>query len=118
MEWQTGLYLLERAWALGNRPPSPTAPDSTRMNTTEVFNGVRYPGYIHSLESLKAACSFQFQDTDVLLVTFPKSGERDWDKEPGEPNTQGFLPSTVPRSPFWHYRVDTCALSLSPVNLA
>lgn len=56
------------------------APDSTsmneRMNTTEIFDGIRFPGFLHTPESLKAACSFQFQDTDVLLVTFPKSGER------------------------------------------
>ncbi|XP_028736611.1 bile salt sulfotransferase-like isoform X2 [Peromyscus leucopus] len=45
-----------------------------RMNTTEIFDGVRFPGFMHTLESLKAACAFQFQDTDVLLVTFPKSG--------------------------------------------
>lgn len=47
---------------------------SERVNTTEIFEGIRFPGYIHTLESLKAACAFQFQDTDVLLVTFPKSG--------------------------------------------
>ncbi|KAL6082911.1 hypothetical protein STEG23_002605 [Scotinomys teguina] len=45
-----------------------------RMNTTEIFDGIRFPGFMHTLESLKAACAFQFQDTDVLLVTFPKSG--------------------------------------------
>lgn len=54
------------------------APASTsmnaRMNTTEIFDGIRFPGFMHTPESLKAACSFQFQDTDVLLVTFPKSG--------------------------------------------
>lgn len=49
---------------------------SERMNTTEIFEGIRFPGFMHTLESLKAACAFQFQDTDVLLVTFPKSGER------------------------------------------
>ncbi|XP_055477425.1 sulfotransferase 2B1-like [Psammomys obesus] len=47
---------------------------SERMNTTEIFDGIRFPGFMHTPESLKAACSFQFQDTDVLLVTFPKSG--------------------------------------------
>ncbi|XP_012891121.1 PREDICTED: sulfotransferase family cytosolic 2B member 1-like [Dipodomys ordii] len=45
-----------------------------RMDTVEVFNGVRLPGFMHTPESLRTACSFQFQDTDVLLVTFPKSG--------------------------------------------
>ncbi|EGV94060.1 sulfotransferase 2B1 [Cricetulus griseus] len=47
---------------------------SERMNTTEIFDGIRFPGFMHTLESLKAACAFQFQDTDILLVTFPKSG--------------------------------------------
>ncbi|KAL1784717.1 sulfotransferase family cytosolic 2B member 1 [Sigmodon hispidus] len=45
-----------------------------RMTTTEIFHGIRFPGFMHTPESLKAACAFQFQDTDVLLVTFPKSG--------------------------------------------
>ncbi|XP_075833688.1 sulfotransferase 2B1-like isoform X1 [Microtus pennsylvanicus] len=44
------------------------------MNTTVIFDGIRFPGFIHTLESLKAASAFQFQDKDVLLVTFPKSG--------------------------------------------
>ncbi|KAM4834009.1 sulfotransferase 2B1-like [Thomomys bottae] len=47
---------------------------SGRMHSEEVFNGVRLPGFMHTPESLQTACSFQFQDTDVLLVTFPKSG--------------------------------------------
>lgn len=64
-----------------------------RMNITEIFDGIRYPGYLHTQESLKAACSFQFQDTDILLVTFPKSGERQAgtrsvDNRPGLPSTR------------------------------
>lgn len=82
MGWQTDLYLLKRALALDKKDSLPysLAPDSTnmneRMNTTEIFDGIRYPGYVHTQESLKAACSFQFEDTDIVLVTFPKSGER------------------------------------------
>ncbi|XP_051024721.1 sulfotransferase 2B1-like [Acomys russatus] len=45
-----------------------------RMTTTEIFDGIRFPGFMHTSESLRAACSLQFQDTDILLVTFPKSG--------------------------------------------
>nr|XP_044989519.1 sulfotransferase 2B1-like isoform X2 [Jaculus jaculus] len=45
-----------------------------RMNSVEVFDGIRFPGFMHSQESLRAACGFQFKDTDILLVTFPKSG--------------------------------------------
>ncbi|KAM5262539.1 sulfotransferase 2A1-like [Ctenodactylus gundi] len=44
------------------------------MNAVEVFDGIRYPGFCHTQESLKAPSTFQFRDTDVLLVTFPKSG--------------------------------------------
>ncbi|XP_040837953.1 sulfotransferase 2B1-like [Ochotona curzoniae] len=47
---------------------------SRSLDSEEVFDGIRFPGFIHTPESLQAACSFQFQDTDVLLVTFPKSG--------------------------------------------
>ncbi|XP_005415173.1 PREDICTED: sulfotransferase family cytosolic 2B member 1-like [Chinchilla lanigera] len=44
------------------------------MDSVEVFKGIRFPGFMHTQESLRTACGFQFQDTDVLLVTFPKSG--------------------------------------------
>uniref|UniRef100_A0A8C0X1P7 Sulfotransferase n=1 Tax=Castor canadensis TaxID=51338 RepID=A0A8C0X1P7_CASCN len=49
---------------------------SNHRDVVEVFDGIRFPGFMHTTESLKAACSFEFQDTDVLLVTFPKSGEK------------------------------------------
>ncbi|XP_068941628.1 sulfotransferase 2B1-like isoform X1 [Petaurus breviceps papuanus] len=45
-----------------------------RIKVTEVFEGISMPGKMHTQESLHAATNFQFQDTDVLLVTFPKSG--------------------------------------------
>ncbi|XP_072492467.1 sulfotransferase 2B1-like isoform X2 [Notamacropus eugenii] len=45
-----------------------------RIKVTEVFEGISMPGHLHTQESLNAATNFQFQDTDVLLVTFPKSG--------------------------------------------
>ncbi|XP_027703388.1 sulfotransferase family cytosolic 2B member 1-like [Vombatus ursinus] len=45
-----------------------------KFKVTEVFEGISMPGYLHTQESLRAATNFQFQDTDVLLVTFPKSG--------------------------------------------
>lgn len=63
------------------------------MNTIEIFDGIRYPGYMHTQESLKAACSFQFEDTDILLVTFPKSGERQAGTRSLDNPTPG-LPST------------------------
>uniref|UniRef100_G1U4V2 Sulfotransferase n=1 Tax=Oryctolagus cuniculus TaxID=9986 RepID=G1U4V2_RABIT len=52
----------------------PRASMSRDLDSVEVFDGICFPGYLHSPESLQAACAFQFQDTDVLLATFPKSG--------------------------------------------
>ncbi|XP_051830720.1 sulfotransferase 2A1-like [Antechinus flavipes] len=45
-----------------------------RLKVIEVFEGLSFPGNLHTQETLRAAVNFQFQDTDVLLVTFPKSG--------------------------------------------
>ncbi|XP_074057011.1 sulfotransferase 1C4-like isoform X2 [Macrotis lagotis] len=45
-----------------------------RIKIIEVLEGISYPGHLHTQDSLKAVTNFQFQDTDILLVTFPKSG--------------------------------------------
>nr|XP_033796150.1 sulfotransferase 2B1-like [Geotrypetes seraphini] len=45
-----------------------------RINITETFAGISYPGHLHTRESLKLAQDFQFQDTDIVISTFPKSG--------------------------------------------
>uniref|UniRef100_A0A8C0GDR3 Sulfotransferase n=1 Tax=Chelonoidis abingdonii TaxID=106734 RepID=A0A8C0GDR3_CHEAB len=46
-----------------------------RMEVTETFAGISLPGHLHTEESLRFASSFQFQDTDVVIVTYPKSGK-------------------------------------------
>ncbi|TWW67955.1 sulfotransferase family 5A, member 1 [Takifugu flavidus] len=40
----------------------------------ESFGGVLFPGGLHTQESLKLAVDFPFQETDVLIVSYPKSG--------------------------------------------
>ncbi|XP_028257999.1 sulfotransferase family 5A, member 1 [Parambassis ranga] len=45
-----------------------------RLDVTEVFHGISFPGHLHTQESLEHALKFQFQDTDILIVSYPKSG--------------------------------------------
>uniref|UniRef100_A0A8C3BPQ0 Uncharacterized protein n=1 Tax=Cairina moschata TaxID=8855 RepID=A0A8C3BPQ0_CAIMO len=48
----------------------------TRLEVTETFAGIALPGHLHTKESLQFATTFPFRDTDVVIVTYPKSGER------------------------------------------
>uniref|UniRef100_A0A5F8H860 Sulfotransferase n=1 Tax=Monodelphis domestica TaxID=13616 RepID=A0A5F8H860_MONDO len=44
------------------------------INVIEVTEDISLSGHLCSQESLNIATNFQFQDSDILLVTFPKSG--------------------------------------------
>ncbi|KAL3993080.1 guanylate cyclase soluble subunit alpha [Sarotherodon galilaeus] len=45
-----------------------------RLDVTEMFHGISFPGHLHTQDSLKYAVSFPFRDTDILIVSYPKSG--------------------------------------------
>lgn len=49
--------------------------DMARLNVTEIFHDISFPGHLHTQDSLQLALKFQFQDTDVLIVSYPKSGK-------------------------------------------
>ncbi|XP_058485812.1 sulfotransferase family 5A, member 1 [Solea solea] len=45
-----------------------------RLDVQETFHDILFPGHLHTQESLQRAVSFLFQDTDILIVSYPKSG--------------------------------------------
>ncbi|XP_029354267.1 sulfotransferase family 5A, member 1 [Echeneis naucrates] len=45
-----------------------------RLDVTEMFHGIAYPGHLHTQESLQHALKFPFRDTDILIASYPKSG--------------------------------------------
>ncbi|XP_043937784.1 sulfotransferase 2B1-like [Protopterus annectens] len=45
-----------------------------RMNVTESFHGIVFPGHLHTEKSLRFAEDFHFEDTDIVIATYPKSG--------------------------------------------
>ncbi|XP_077375582.1 sulfotransferase family 5A, member 1 [Festucalex cinctus] len=46
----------------------------SRLDVAETFGGITFPGHLHTQESLQLALKFPFQDTDILIVSYPKSG--------------------------------------------
>lgn len=49
--------------------------DTSRVDAMESFAGILFPGGLHTQESLQLALSYPFRETDVLIVTYPKSGK-------------------------------------------
>lgn len=54
--------------------------DMERLNVMEMFHGISFPGHLHTQDSLQLALKFPFQESDILIASYPKSG-----KERGEP---------------------------------
>lgn len=48
----------------------------------ESFGGILFPGGLHTQKSLQLALDVAFQETDVLIVSYPKSGKNSgaWNK--------------------------------------
>uniref|UniRef100_A0A3Q3JWG4 Sulfotransferase n=1 Tax=Monopterus albus TaxID=43700 RepID=A0A3Q3JWG4_MONAL len=46
----------------------------SRLDVIEMFHGISFPGHLHTQDSLQLALKFQFQDTDILITSYPKSG--------------------------------------------
>ncbi len=47
-----------------------------RLDVMEMFHGILFPGHLHTQDSLQFALKFPFQDTDILIVSYPKSGKK------------------------------------------
>ncbi|XP_028812688.1 sulfotransferase family 5A, member 1 [Denticeps clupeoides] len=45
-----------------------------RLEDVETFHNISFPGHMHTQKSLSYATSFQFQDSDIVIITYPKSG--------------------------------------------
>lgn len=50
--------------------------DMARLDVTEVFHGISFPGHLHTQDSLQLALKFTFKDTDILIASYPKSGKK------------------------------------------
>lgn len=46
-----------------------------RLDVAETFYNIKFPGHMHTQDSLNYAANFKFQDTDIVIVTYPKSGK-------------------------------------------
>lgn len=49
--------------------------DLPQLHHMESFGGILFPGGLHTQKSLQLALDVAFQETDVLIVSYPKSGE-------------------------------------------
>uniref|UniRef100_A0A8C6NZ04 Sulfotransferase n=1 Tax=Nothobranchius furzeri TaxID=105023 RepID=A0A8C6NZ04_NOTFU len=93
-----------------------------RLDATEMFHGILYPGHLHTQDSLQLAVKFQFQDTDVLIVSFPKSGTTWMQEIVGLISSRGdpHLSQTVPnwtRAPWLEHIYLAEMLNASPSTL-
>lgn len=65
--------------------------DMARLDVTEMFHGISFPGHLHTQDSLKYAVNFPFLDTDILIASYPKSGKREQTSKDAHTQTPVFL---------------------------
>ncbi|RVE74392.1 hypothetical protein OJAV_G00022050 [Oryzias javanicus] len=92
-----------------------------RLDVTETFHEISFPGHLHTQDSLQRALKFQFQDTDILIVSYPKSGTT-WMQEivtltlsRGDPHLSRTVPNWT-RAPWLEQYYFTAVLQASPTT--
>ncbi|XP_034535450.1 sulfotransferase family 5A, member 1 [Notolabrus celidotus] len=90
-----------------------------RLDVTEMFHGISFPGHLHTQDSLQLALKFPFQDSDILIVSYPKSGTT-WMQEivslisnKGDPHLAQNVPNWA-RSPWLEQYYFAAVLETSP----
>ncbi|XP_078527508.1 sulfotransferase 2A1-like [Lissotriton helveticus] len=72
--FRCGLSCSSRKFQTASRALVRAERKMARLDVTETFAGVNFPGELHTLESLERARNFDFQVNDIVIVTYPKSG--------------------------------------------
>ncbi|XP_056268940.1 sulfotransferase family 5A, member 1 [Pseudoliparis swirei] len=92
-----------------------------RLDVVENFHGLFFPGHLHTQDSLQLALKFPFQDTDIIIVSYPKSGTT-WMQEivtlissRGDPHLTQTVPNWA-RAPWLEHHYFTALLEASPTT--
>ncbi|XP_070689996.1 sulfotransferase family 5A, member 1 [Pempheris klunzingeri] len=92
-----------------------------RLDVLETFHGILFPGHLHTQDSLQLALKFPFQDTDILIVSYPKSGTT-WMQEivtlissKGDPHLSQTVPNWA-RAPWLEQHYSAAVLEASTIT--